>query len=138
MRRAAAGPGLVLLALLAQTGCSGGDQDASLTTTTSVEVCVDRGATEDGPALIEVRQDGEVVGTVALGSGGTAGVQVPPGPVEAYVDGELVGSGELGEGGSISFSCLEPSSTESPTPTSGPAAPGATHGPTDAGTATSG
>lgn len=135
-RLAALAPGVVCLAVLTQTGCSGGDQDPSSTATTDVEVCVDQEATEDGAAVVEVRQDGEVVGTVSLGSGGTAGVQVPPGPVEAYVDGVLVGSGELGEGGSISFPCLPASSTGAPT--SEPMTPSATSEPAEAATATPG
>ncbi|MFC3688726.1 hypothetical protein ACFQL5_05800 [Aquipuribacter hungaricus] len=77
---------------------------------------MDEDPSRTGPALVEVRQDGEVVGTVELQSGGTAGVQVPPGPVEAYVDGELVGSGDLGENGSITFSCAAPTSSGDPTP----------------------
>lgn len=109
------------VALLAVPGCAGGDS-APVEISTNVEVCIDQDATT--PAVVEVRQDGDVVGTVILGSGGaSAGVAVPPGPVEAYVNDELVGSGELGEGGSIAFSCQTPAPTEpQPEPTSDPAA----------------
>lgn len=102
-------------ALVLAAGCSSGD-DAARSTTTNVEVCVGEDPSRTGPAVVEVRQDGEVVGTVELQSGGTAGVQVPPGPVEAYVDGELVGSGDLGEDASISFSCTAPTSSGDATP----------------------
>ena len=99
------GAGLACLALALLTGCGADDDGPMPTTTTNVEVCVDQDASRTGAALVEVRQHGEVVGSVALQPSGTAEVEVPPGPVEAYVDGELVGAGELGEGGSILFSC---------------------------------
>lgn len=127
-------PGPTCLALLLLTSCSGGES-ASLGATTDVEVCVDGETSSTGPAVVEVRQDGEVVGTVELGPGGTAGVRAPPGPVEAYVDGELVGSGDLGEGGSISSSCTTPSPTSAPTSTNDPT-PEPAPGPTDGGTGT--
>lgn len=113
--RLTARTGLAWSALILLTGCSSGDDDQPLTTTTNVEVCVSEDPSRTQAAVVEVRQDGEVVGTVELQSAGTAGVQVPPGPVEAYVDGELVGSGDLGENGSITFSCTAPTSTSSPT-----------------------
>jgi len=120
-------------------GCSGGDSSAPLTT--NVEVCVDPGTAT--PAVVEVRQDGEVVGTVVLGSagGGSAGIQAPPGPVEAYVNDELVGSGEVSEGNSVSFSCRTSTATATSTaapelePTPEPT-PEVTHEPTSNPTTT--
>ena len=108
-RRRSAWP---LGAALLLAGCSGGAPSTPLTT--NVEVCVDQDTTT--PAVVEVRQDGEVVGTVVLGppGGGSAGIKAPPGPVEAYVNDELVGSGEVSEGGSLSF-CRTPAATVTPT-----------------------
>jgi len=108
-------------------------------TTTNVEVCVSQEMLEGGRALVEVRQDGEVVGSVSLGGGGAAGIEVPPGPVEAYVSGDLVGSGDLGEGGRISFSCSTSPSTGGPTPKLTPdLSPSSAVEPTGAPTATGG
>ncbi|WP_339575821.1 hypothetical protein [Pseudokineococcus basanitobsidens] len=99
----------VLLAGLVLTSCGSG-RDETPTDSASVSVCVPEESGQAGTRTVEVRQDGEVVGTVYLNPAGTAGIEVAPGPFDAYVDGELVGSGEVDAGGTAAFPCAAASS----------------------------